>query len=143
MDAGGAVRKTIDARDVGWSIIDTDYSPDQQFLIYSSWSPYVHLCNVFQSEGTELHLPLDFRSVPYRRLCASAVGRAVTPTHPHTLTQHPRVHSHSPILSLYLWVKQSQQCARVRLLSVFRQVFQRFERDPWRQLHRRTLCVQP
>ena len=36
----GRVIKTIEARDIGWSIIDTDYSPDQRFLIYSSWSPY-------------------------------------------------------------------------------------------------------
>ena len=32
--------KTINARDIGWSVIDTDYSPDQRFLIYSSWSRY-------------------------------------------------------------------------------------------------------
>eukprot|EP01090_Pellita_catalonica_P016831 TRINITY_DN4948_c0_g1_i2.p2 TRINITY_DN4948_c0_g1~~TRINITY_DN4948_c0_g1_i2.p2 ORF type:complete len:267 (+),score=38.58 TRINITY_DN4948_c0_g1_i2:1011-1811(+) len=33
--------KEISAKDVGWSIIDTDYSPDQRFLIYSSWSDYI------------------------------------------------------------------------------------------------------
>jgi WD repeat-containing protein 23 len=33
-------RREIYAQDIGWSIIDTDYSPDQRFLIYSSWSPY-------------------------------------------------------------------------------------------------------
>lgn len=30
--------KEIQARNIGWSIIDTDYSPDQRWLIYSSWS---------------------------------------------------------------------------------------------------------
>jgi WD repeat-containing protein 23 len=35
--------KEIIARDIGWSIIDTDYSPDQRWLIYSSWSDYSKL----------------------------------------------------------------------------------------------------
>jgi len=32
--------KRIHARSTGWSVVDTDYSPDRRFLIYSSWSPY-------------------------------------------------------------------------------------------------------
>jgi hypothetical protein len=38
--------KQIRARDVGWSVVDIDYSPDGRFVAYSSWSDYVHLCNV-------------------------------------------------------------------------------------------------
>jgi len=38
--------RTVNASNIGWAIIDTDYSPDQNFLIYSCWSPYVYLCNV-------------------------------------------------------------------------------------------------
>jgi WD domain, G-beta repeat len=40
------VEKEIVARDVGWSVIDSDFSPDQRFLIYSSWSDSIHLCNL-------------------------------------------------------------------------------------------------
>ena len=28
----------IHARDVGWSVVDVAYSPDQNYIIYSSWS---------------------------------------------------------------------------------------------------------
>lgn len=30
--------KTIEARDVGWSILDTAFSPDGHYVVYSSWS---------------------------------------------------------------------------------------------------------
>eukprot|EP00455_Lapot_gusevi_P044322 TRINITY_DN5521_c0_g1_i3.p1 TRINITY_DN5521_c0_g1~~TRINITY_DN5521_c0_g1_i3.p1 ORF type:complete len:341 (+),score=72.29 TRINITY_DN5521_c0_g1_i3:33-1025(+) len=49
--------KSIEARDVGWSIIDIDYSPDQRFVIYSSWSAYIHMCNV--DGDYELHEALE------------------------------------------------------------------------------------
>ena len=37
--------KTISCLDIQWSVISTDFSPDEKWLAYSSWSPYVHLCN--------------------------------------------------------------------------------------------------
>lgn len=37
--------KTIQCLDTGWSVISTDFSPDERWLAYSSWSSYVHLCN--------------------------------------------------------------------------------------------------
>ncbi|KAN0016014.1 hypothetical protein ACTFIU_005964 [Dictyostelium citrinum] len=43
--------KSIDAIDINWSIIDTDYSPDQNWLIYSSWSHYIQLCRVNFNEN--------------------------------------------------------------------------------------------
>jgi len=30
--------KTIQARDVGWSVLDTAFSPDGNYIVYSSWS---------------------------------------------------------------------------------------------------------
>ncbi|CAN0260122.1 unnamed protein product, partial [Ectocarpus fasciculatus] len=36
---------TIRCLDTAWSVISTDFSPDEKWLAYSSWSPYVHLCN--------------------------------------------------------------------------------------------------
>lgn len=51
--------KDVVARDVGWSIVDTDFSPDQRMIIYSSWSNFVHICNV--AAEFELHEALDFR----------------------------------------------------------------------------------
>lgn len=32
--------RDVTARDVGWSILDTDISPDRSHLLYSSWSDY-------------------------------------------------------------------------------------------------------
>ena len=34
------------ARDIGWSIIDVDYSPDGKFLAYSSWSNFIHMVRI-------------------------------------------------------------------------------------------------
>lgn len=64
--------KEIQADDVGWSIIDTDYSPDQQFIIYSTWSNYVHLWTATETEGEDLHLELDF-SPPEAHFCLFSI----------------------------------------------------------------------
>jgi len=50
--------KTIRARDVGWSVLDTAFSPDSRYLIYSSWSECIHLCNIYGDYNTHesLHL---------------------------------------------------------------------------------------
>lgn len=54
--------RQIEARDVGWSIVDVDFSRDSRFVIYSSWSHAVHLIN---AEGQfELHEALDFAPGP-------------------------------------------------------------------------------
>ncbi|KAI0217277.1 DDB1- and CUL4-associated factor 11 [Lamellibrachia satsuma] len=39
--------KMVRARDVGWSVVDTCFSPDGNYLIYSSWSNYIHLLNIY------------------------------------------------------------------------------------------------
>lgn len=51
--------RDITAKDVAWSIIDTAFSPDQHYIIYSSWSEFIHLCNVYGDH--EIHLALDLR----------------------------------------------------------------------------------
>ncbi|ESO89788.1 hypothetical protein LOTGIDRAFT_124623, partial [Lottia gigantea] len=38
--------KSIRARDVGWSVLDTAFSPDGNYVIYSSWSDSIHLCSI-------------------------------------------------------------------------------------------------
>lgn len=50
--------KTIRAKDVGWSVLDTAFSPDGNYMIYSSWSECIHLCNVYGDGDihTALHL---------------------------------------------------------------------------------------
>ncbi|KXJ16439.1 DDB1- and CUL4-associated factor 11 [Exaiptasia diaphana] len=62
--------RSIKARDIGWSIIDTAYSPDQNYLIYSSWSDYIHLCNIYGDYNTHIALDLKPRS---RRFCAFSI----------------------------------------------------------------------
>ncbi|EDO46488.1 predicted protein, partial [Nematostella vectensis] len=61
---------SIQARDIGWSIIDTAFSPDQQYFIYSSWSDYVHLCNIYGDYNT--HVALDLRP-EVSRFCAFSI----------------------------------------------------------------------
>ncbi|KAK6174585.1 hypothetical protein SNE40_017832 [Patella caerulea] len=49
--------KTIRARDVGWSVLDTAFSPDGNYIIYSSWSDCIHLCNIYGDH--EVHEALN------------------------------------------------------------------------------------
>jgi WD repeat-containing protein 23 len=49
--------KDIIAHDVGWSIISVDYAPDDRWVIYSSWSPNLHLYN---TRGPPTYEPLHF-----------------------------------------------------------------------------------
>lgn len=60
------VQKSIHARDIGWSIISTDFSPDGRWLIYSSWSDYVHIINT--TGDYETHESLDMKP-EYGRFC--------------------------------------------------------------------------
>jgi hypothetical protein len=36
--------RTIQARDVGWSVLDTAFSPDGNYIVYSSWSECRKFC---------------------------------------------------------------------------------------------------
>ncbi|XP_019849571.1 PREDICTED: DDB1- and CUL4-associated factor 11-like [Amphimedon queenslandica] len=60
--------KSVGARDVGWSVLSTDFSPDQNWFIYSTWSPSIHLCNVYGEE--ERHYSLDLRPEAEEPFCA-------------------------------------------------------------------------
>lgn len=35
-----SLRRTVKARDVGWSVLDVCFTPDAQNVLYSSWSDY-------------------------------------------------------------------------------------------------------
>eukprot|EP00299_Pterocystis_sp_00344_P015938 c7976_g1_i1.p1 GENE.c7976_g1_i1~~c7976_g1_i1.p1 ORF type:complete len:452 (+),score=56.43 c7976_g1_i1:52-1407(+) len=54
--------KSIEAHQVGYSIIDTDYSPDQVFVAYSSWNNNVTLCSVFGDVSHQLQFTDESRS---------------------------------------------------------------------------------
>lgn len=34
------LRRTVKARDVGWSVLDVCFTPDAHHVLYSSWSDY-------------------------------------------------------------------------------------------------------
>ncbi|KAK3086710.1 hypothetical protein FSP39_022349 [Pinctada imbricata] len=51
--------KAIRARDVGWSVLDTAFSPDGNYIIYSSWSDCIHLCNIYGDYEKHDALPLN------------------------------------------------------------------------------------
>ncbi|XP_023239273.1 DDB1- and CUL4-associated factor 11-like [Centruroides sculpturatus] len=50
--------KTVQARDVGWSILDTAVSPDGRNFIYCSWSESIHICNIYGDHEMHEALPL-------------------------------------------------------------------------------------
>ncbi|CAK8675642.1 unnamed protein product [Clavelina lepadiformis] len=46
--------KRIQARDIGWSVLDTAFSSDSRFVAYSSWSNYIHVCSVYDGDDPSL-----------------------------------------------------------------------------------------
>ena len=55
------VFRKIPARDVGWSILDTAFSPDGSSIIYSSWSESsIHFSHSFENdiECTDLYVSI-------------------------------------------------------------------------------------
>ncbi|CAL1531011.1 unnamed protein product [Lymnaea stagnalis] len=50
--------KSIRARDVGWSVLDTAFSPDGRYAAYSSWSDCIHLCSIYGDH--DVHEALHF-----------------------------------------------------------------------------------
>nr|CAH7741944.1 unnamed protein product [Callosobruchus chinensis] len=56
----------IRARDVGWSIIDIAFSPDNEQFVYTTWSSALHLCSVNDKNGMQLPLSLTKND---RRFC--------------------------------------------------------------------------
>ncbi|GIX81480.1 hypothetical protein CDAR_224682 [Caerostris darwini] len=52
------LKRTVEARDVGWSILDTVVSPDGNNFIYCSWSECIHICNVSGDQEVHDALPL-------------------------------------------------------------------------------------
>lgn len=61
--------KAIRARDVGWAVLDTAFSPDGLYFIYSSWSSAVHISNIHGETLTQT--ALDMRPTNHRFACFS------------------------------------------------------------------------
>lgn len=70
--AGGPYKflHSISARDVGWSIIDVAFSPDNEHFVYSTWSSALHLCSVNEDNDHQEPLGLLRSS---RRFCVFSV----------------------------------------------------------------------
>ncbi|XP_026438120.1 LEC14B homolog [Papaver somniferum] len=66
VENGWKVHKDIHARSLRWTITDTSLSPDQQYLVYASMSPIVHIVNIrsggkqSRANVTDIHEGLDF-----------------------------------------------------------------------------------
>ncbi|XP_034027143.1 DDB1- and CUL4-associated factor 11 [Thalassophryne amazonica] len=73
------LRQTVKARDVGWSVLDVCFTPDANFLLYSSWSNYIHLCSVDgdDEKHTALDLNPDERRFCVFSLAASTDGKEI------------------------------------------------------------------
>ena len=61
------VTKTVAARHVSWAVLDSDYSPDQRWLAYCSWSQNVMLVNT--RGAVETHSEVDLRPPTRGRFC--------------------------------------------------------------------------
>ncbi|KMT05828.1 hypothetical protein BVRB_7g165700 [Beta vulgaris subsp. vulgaris] len=66
VNKGWKVQKNIVAKSLRWTITDTSLSPDQQYLVYSSMSPLVHIVDIGSAATeslanvTDIHDGLDF-----------------------------------------------------------------------------------
>ncbi|TSK98380.1 DDB1- and CUL4-associated factor 11 [Bagarius yarrelli] len=60
------LKRTVKARDVGWSVLDVCFTPDSRSVLYSSWSDYVHVCSI--DGESETHTALDLNPEE-RRFC--------------------------------------------------------------------------
>ncbi|XP_063769705.1 DDB1- and CUL4-associated factor 11 isoform X2 [Pseudophryne corroboree] len=71
--------RTVKARDVGWSVLDVAFTPDGGHFLYSSWSDYIHVCNIYGD--AESHTALDLSPSDRRfavfSLTVSCDGREV------------------------------------------------------------------
>ncbi|XP_056155462.1 DDB1- and CUL4-associated factor 11 [Lampris incognitus] len=65
------LRRTVKARDVGWSVLDVCFTPDTQHVLYSSWSDYIHVCSV--DGDSETHTALDLNP-DERRFCVFSLA---------------------------------------------------------------------
>ncbi|XP_072566921.1 DDB1- and CUL4-associated factor 11 isoform X2 [Paramormyrops kingsleyae] len=73
------LKRTVRARDVGWSVLDVCFTPDSTCVLYSSWSDYIHVCSI--GGDSETHTALDLNPEG-RRFCvfslaASSDGKEV------------------------------------------------------------------
>ncbi|KAJ8374888.1 hypothetical protein SKAU_G00054680 [Synaphobranchus kaupii] len=66
-----ALKRTVKARDVGWSVLDVCFTPDSRSVLYSSWSDYIHVCSV--DEDSETHTALDLNP-DERRFCVFSLA---------------------------------------------------------------------
>lgn len=66
VDKGWKVQNNISAKCLRWTITDTSLSPDQQYLVYSSMSPVVHIVDIGSAATesvanvTDIHDDLNF-----------------------------------------------------------------------------------
>lgn len=56
--------KTVEALDVGWSIIDLLFTPDQKSVVYSTWSSLVYQCPLY--DDSKRQTPLVFSNIGSR-----------------------------------------------------------------------------
>jgi WD repeat-containing protein 23 len=56
---GFSLVQTIEAQDVGWSVLDVALSPDGAHLVYSSWSDSLHQVNILDKEDRQVSLPIN------------------------------------------------------------------------------------
>ncbi|XP_065188636.1 DDB1- and CUL4-associated factor 11-like [Sycon ciliatum] len=61
--------RTIAGREVGWSIIDMAFSPDEQYGVYSSWCHSLYMINL-NNDTSEVHTPLDMDPEEDSHFCA-------------------------------------------------------------------------
>uniref|UniRef100_A0A4W4E8U0 DDB1- and CUL4-associated factor 11 n=1 Tax=Electrophorus electricus TaxID=8005 RepID=A0A4W4E8U0_ELEEL len=74
---GFTLKRTIKARDVGWSVLDVCFTRDSRSVLYSSWSDYIHVCSIDGEHQT--HIALDLNP-DERRFCVFSLAASTDGT---------------------------------------------------------------
>ncbi|XP_035700053.1 DDB1- and CUL4-associated factor 11-like [Branchiostoma floridae] len=53
------LKRTIQAPNIEWSILDTALSSDGRYVVYSGWSDSIYVCEVLKKEGSVHQLPFS------------------------------------------------------------------------------------
>ncbi|KAG8455398.1 hypothetical protein GDO86_001550 [Hymenochirus boettgeri] len=110
--------RTVQARDVGWSVLDVAFTPDGGHFLYSSWSDYIHVCNIYGD--TESHTALDLSPSERRfavfSITVSSDGREVLGGVSCLCKLHCAVFT-GPMMAVFMFYDREQATRTLKIVS--------------------------
>jgi WD repeat-containing protein 23 len=115
-------KKSIPARDIGWSVIDSDFSRNGVWLAYSSWAPFVWIANTVTGEQEKFEIgagsgeldrvclfSIGFSEDSLKLLCGSSDQHAYVYDIP-SRTRETKVLVHADDVNAVRWLDEGSTC---------------------------------